>query len=704
MNEIFNGAFIFGAQYYRAPTPLPHQWESDLKRMAEHGFNCIKIWIAWRWNNPAENEYYFDDIDRLMDLAAENNLRVVMNIIYDAAPAWFYIKYPDSLMVTADGRTVYPRTVSHRQSGGAPGPCYNHGAGINEKIKFTKKTAERYKNHPALFIWDLWNEPELTCAVLRTVNAADMVCYCPNCHEKFITWLVIKYETINVLNKKWNRNYGSFGEVELPRDGSTFNDMVDWRLFFANAITSELHLRKEAIRQTDAKTPVMIHTVPMPLFNMLNASADDYSLASLCDLFGNSTGSSPFPAALSASAACGKPFINAEIHALWGDTYTRNKPPSFNELLGHISIPLARGAKGFLFWQYRPETLGRESPAWGLTDLAGNETPWLADSSKIAKALAGRSNLLNAVKLPPAEIAIINSLPGQIFDWCASGNVDRHSNSVIGAYNAFYRLNENADIINTDMIGKYKIIYYPHPYYVDESTAQKIKSFVENGGLFISEANFAQVEAERGLHAYECPGFNFSNVFGCKAGLTVSSYANETDMYTADEKFSEMIPGYHFKQTLRLNEKSEAKVLAFFSDGEPAIVANSYGKGTAVFIGSLPSYAYQKNNSINFCKFLKKIMMDHGHENKISVRDKNNGDCSGVRADLLSDGLKHLLIINSVSEVNEKIIVHVREPNSSDYTFTDLFTGAETHSKNFGDYWQLCISVPPQSHMILAAE
>ena len=85
--------FPFGTQYYRAPSPHSEDWECDLKAIADLGMNTVKYWVQWRWNNPAENQYYFDDIDRLMDLAAENRLKVMLNTIVDVAPAWVYEKY-----------------------------------------------------------------------------------------------------------------------------------------------------------------------------------------------------------------------------------------------------------------------------------------------------------------------------------------------------------------------------------------------------------------------------------------------------------------------------------------------------------------------------------------------------------------------------------------------------------------------------------
>ena len=72
--------FIFGAQYYRAPTPSRENWESDLRNMKAIGLNSVKFWVQWRWTHRGPDEFYYEDIDCLMDLAAKNGLKVTLNI------------------------------------------------------------------------------------------------------------------------------------------------------------------------------------------------------------------------------------------------------------------------------------------------------------------------------------------------------------------------------------------------------------------------------------------------------------------------------------------------------------------------------------------------------------------------------------------------------------------------------------------------
>lgn len=80
----------FGFQYYRSPTPFRDQWEKDLSNIAGQGFNCVKYWVQWRASVSKEGIYQFDDIQELMDIAQQNGLKVILNVIFDVAPAWFY--------------------------------------------------------------------------------------------------------------------------------------------------------------------------------------------------------------------------------------------------------------------------------------------------------------------------------------------------------------------------------------------------------------------------------------------------------------------------------------------------------------------------------------------------------------------------------------------------------------------------------------
>ncbi len=650
----------FGAQYFRSPTPLPESWESDIRHIKEIGFNTIKIWAQWRTNNPRENIYDFSDIKALMNIAQENGLKVIINIILDVAPVWFYKKYPESVMRMANGSLLLPQPTEYRQAGGAPGPCYHHDGANSVKREFVEKIAKEFCDHPALLLWDLWNEPELTCGIAREADEATMVCYCEASEEKFKQWLQKKYGTIEVLNQTWHRNYNDFEEVELPRNPRTFRDMIDWRRFFSDTLADDLQLRVEAVKKYDTVHPVMVHTVPPPYFNMINACTDDYKMAKLCDLFGNSIASQPFPAVLNMSSANGKQVMNAEIHAVAGETFNRSGMASYTDFKRHIYTPFSKGIKGFLFWQYRPEILGRESPAWGLTDLEGKDTDYVTYAKRINSTLQKRKEISAVCQPPKRKIAIIKDSDNEIFCWCATTSIEKYSKTLSGSFQMFYDLNYNVDILTVDQIlenglDSYQLVYYPLPYYMRDETAVLLEQFVKNGGTLISEAFFGGYSDKRGLHSLVLPGFGFERVFGareCQAAAAskfLAAYGKSWTEELTDLNIAELMDengasaaGYYFYEAFEPQEHAE--VLARYRDGKPAIIHNTYGKGHAIIIGSLFGHGYEATGNKNNLALLQRMIDLASIEREIFT------DIDGVRADLLLAPGGLMIAVNNHSD------------------------------------------------------
>jgi len=651
----------FGAQYYRAPTPRPDQWERDLRNFRRHGFNTIKFWAQWRWNNPREGVFDFSDLKKLMNLAERNKLRVIINIIYDCAPAWFWSKYPESAMLLNNGMPLSPRAAGFRQIGGIPGPSYHFREGIRQRLLFTEAVTQALGEHPALLAWDVWNEPELTTFMAREPLLEQLTDYSSAALEAFVIRLEHKYGTLDNLNESWGRNYQTWKEVEAPRfRGGSFNDMIDWRMFFVDTMVNELHMRIDSVRKHDTKTPIMIHTVPMPYFNAVSCASDEYRLAAQCDWFGASLTSHPAAASIAVSAAPGKRVIDAENHALLGDTYNRPDTPSYEEMKKRIFDPMARGVKGFLFWQYRPEILGMESPAWGLTDLEGKPTEWLEHAVRINHAVQKYSATINGVTTLPAQIAVVNGTKNQIFNWVASGETDRHSDSIYGTFMALHRNQLNADIVTTDYlleqdIGRYKVIYYPFPYYMEDAVAEKLKNFVRKGGTLISEAFFAGVAESTGLHSSRVPGLGFDKVFGVREGHVATANPDMAKEDIPPESIAiqpvvdlpyicpkSVAFGCFFSEELLAGK---ADTLAQFDDGRVAVTRSSYGKGQAIMAGTLLGCAYGKYESVETGNLIASLAALGGARPYVTT------DQPGVRADLLtSTNGEAMLVVSSELE------------------------------------------------------
>ena len=610
-----------GFQYYRAPTPAPSEWEKDLENLKNWGYNTVKYWIQWRWNEPKQGEYDFSDIDRLMDIAHEKGLKVVLNTILEVTPVWLDKNYPDSAMISARGEKVYGFASEYRQIGGMPGPCYHHEKANEFKEKFLTECVKRYAKHPALYIWDVWNEPELTEGVYREPQMENLLCYCENSVKEFACWLEKKYQKIESLNEVWGRPYRSFDEVEPPKRFGTTADMIDWRLFFCDTITQEFAKRVAIVKKYDTVHPVMCHTVPIPLFNSITCCSDDFSIAKYGDIIGNSVGSNPMAADLLKSAADGKDIINAEIHACYGSSLNGFRHPDVNDMLRHIFIPLAHGSKGFLFWQFRPELLGNEAPAWGNTALDGGDTEWNRIAMQMYDIIKEYYAEICDYQPAQGEIAIYCDKANEIYSWEGSHGTKLFVNSLIGAYNLFYKNNYAVDFIDANGIleGKlqgYKAVYFPATFLFDDEKFEKVREYAEQGGTVIIEALFGCENEKTGRHCVNIPGCNMAELLQKRIEKIYSSTMIENGydgkVFTSDdgekiEMFDENKTLYGGKYLLTYTG-NQGKSLAAFSQKRAAASEYAVGKGRIIDIATLFAYGYALTGEEENLRWLKKVV------------------------------------------------------------------------------------------------
>lgn len=610
MRHLLSSEYIpFGSQYYRAPSPSPGDWETDLKNFADLGFTMVKFWVQWRWNHPAEDQFYFDDIDRLMEIAAKNKLRVMLNTIFDVAPAWVYQKYPDASMLTLDGRRIGPQTQPHRQIGGL-GLCLNHAEAVAHAFRFLRKTVKRYKNHPALEMWNIGSEPELTSSIselrLYADNAdkmGDMLCYCERCQRAFRKWLREKYHSIDRLNLAWNRNYRSFQDVEVPKTRNTFNDVVDWRMFFVRTLGDNVKRRFEVAKQEDrGKHPLLCHHVFIQGFPVTSTANDPWIFGQHGDLHAITQMDDPMMVDVLRSCARGKPVMSAEMLMLFGYTLQLPRPIDLNDIKRFVFTGVAGNLKGWVFWQYRPEVLGREAPAWGLTHLDGSPTPWLQSFAEVNKVIQKNAGFLLDAKPGKAQIALLYNPENQIFAWAATGSEKTATDSLLGTHMALYRRNFRIDFIHPqqfadDILTNYEVIYVPFPYCLTESMCEALASWVDSGGTLIGESNFAGWDIERGRHHTTVPGYGLHKVFKTRQGLAAPPDEDGTVAIEVCEDLphvskGEKVYGATIKEVL---SPTGAEVLARFATGEPAVTCAEYGRGRAVLIGSYIGLPYYRN-------------------------------------------------------------------------------------------------------------
>ncbi len=675
-----------GAHYYRPPSPLPTEWEKDLREMKARGFTFVQYWAMWRWQNPDEGVYQFAELDRLMDLAGREGLKVGLSLKHDSAPAWVVQKYPEAALRTVRGRTLGPQDTPCRQIGGVGGACINHEASAKIKLAFVRETVRRFRKHPALAVWNSWGEPDLGQSLYRVVgrteaNLDHLTCYCDACRAKFLPWLTGRYREIGDLNAAWSKNYRGWQDVEVPVSRDTFVPMTDWRHFHIDRMDQVNRDLMDAVRAEDADHPVMIHTPSPKYFDLMSTAVDIWKMAEPGDLHGTTLTDDPFACDLIRSAAKGKPVWNMEIHATPGMSMVFPYAPSARDIKAFTFVPLAAGFTGFHYWQYRPELLGREAPAWGLTKPDGSETPWLREIENNFRLLTANQERILRMRRQKADIALLWSPDCQLFSWNSYGSEYFYYDSLQGLHAALYEQSAVMDLLHpreiaAGLLAGYKVLILAMPMYLEPELLGPIREWVEAGGTLIAESHWGAVNPRDGRWQTAIPGFGFHEVFGCRQDLVRArrDWNNER----AELLIRRELPGLSAGQTVRgmiceetLIPAKGAEVLAeFAAGGEAAVVRNGFGKGQAVYIGTFLGHDIWKNRGENEMQLLRGLV----ELAPLAAQARARG--GRVRADLLTDEQGGWLLVSNLDK-KHPAEPHVWLPRPGAARLREFFSGEE---------------------------
>ena len=113
----------------------------------------------------------------------------------------------------------------------------------NRRLKrFLRALAIRYKGHPGLGGYDIWNE----------CNYGHNTCYCPATEQKFREWLKASYGDLRTLGNAWHRHsFAEWEDVTIPRHAGPYPDTLDWLQFRIDNAYALMHWRAELIRSID---------------------------------------------------------------------------------------------------------------------------------------------------------------------------------------------------------------------------------------------------------------------------------------------------------------------------------------------------------------------------------------------------------------------------------------------------------------------
>jgi beta-galactosidase len=607
--------FPAGAVYFRKSNPPSEDWAKDHKTASQIGMNTFRHWFMWSAIEVAPEKYDWADYDRMMDLAAQNNIKVVIAESVTSAPEWAFRKYASALYKANDDSLIYSQISGSSDTGGFPGLCLDNPEVKALAERFLTTLIERYRNHPALLGWDLWNE-----TTYEGGRPQKMYCFCEASKKKLREWLNVRYGSLEKVRKVWQRySLETWEDLEPPRNFSGYSESLDWLQFRVDNAYMLFDWRIKLFRSLDPKHLVTCHGVAGTLESYASSTHNEWMAAKRVDVYGltwvaSRHGTEPwrqFQAFdLARAGARGKPFWHAEAQGgpLWMQPQVIGRPkedgrvtePEDVRIWNMISF--SGGARGLLYCRWRPLLDGPLFGAFGPFGMDGSVTPRAEMAGKTLRWANAHPELWKSRPIR-GDVGLLFAPESELFNYVQQGSTDFYLESMRGAYQAFFDSNIQADFVALENIDEYKVLYVAYPVMLKSETVALLKEYVVKGGTVISEGLPAYF-GDHGHVGTVQPNYGLDEIFGARE--TYVEFNPDISEKLMLEVNGRNVYGRYFRQEYELKG---GEAVGHYTNGAIAAVEHQTGSGRTLLIGSFPGAGYYLHHGAEtkamFAGFLK---------------------------------------------------------------------------------------------------
>lgn len=601
--------FLHGGDYN------PDHWlsyegvvDEDFRLMDLAGCNTFSVGIfSWTMYEPEEGVFQFDWLDRIMDRMAKAGKKVLLATPSGSKPAWMSIKYPEIRRVSELG--------VRDPHGGRHNHAWNSPVYRDKVWTINSKLAERYGQHPALGLWHISNEYNGEDFSELSINA-------------FRHWLKEKYGDLDTLNAAWWTGFWShiftdWDQID-PRDTSLDGMRLDWKRFHTHQIVDFYLHEVAAVRQHSDK-PVTTNMIDVVPGHGLISWQDYWRIAEHCDVICDdlyqlhhdrqdireTAAASSFLHDLHRTMKGGKPFFLMETtpsNTNWHPIPRLKRP---GQHLFESLEAVAHGADGVLYFQWRKGRGGCEKFHGAVVDHEGSEnTRVFQDVAELGRTLEKLTPVLGSTIEP--EVAILH-------DWeirwaLETSQGPRKSDmgdkgyyeTCVEHYRGFWEESIPCDIIESaSSFDPYKVIVAPMLFMLKEGVAERLRAFVENGGVLLTTYLSGVVNPTNLCFRGGWPGEGLRELFGVWAEEIDSLYDGDRLRVDATAKTCvELAPSFDGSVYADLLHAEGAEVLAAYGGewyaGRPAFTVNRFGAGHAYYLATRPAEARTYRNLARF--------------------------------------------------------------------------------------------------------
>ena len=286
---------------------------------------------------------------------------------------------------------------------------------------------------------------------------------------KYRQWLKQRF-TLEQLSQRLGMRYHTWEDVAAPQTKNLLMAMLLFRQFLYENVAQILKWQVEIVRSLDPKHELHSHGFRYnnPLDERCAQECDSWGFAShSTNLFASEDPYqySNIAYASQWSRAVGKnhQWWYTEIYSGFyhgGMTYRKQTLPE--DLAMCLWMGLIYGAKGAIFWQYRPEYGTHEAPGLNLVTMSGKPLPQLKAIEKAIGSIRSMESHL-PLKIPRAEVAIAYDSDNAIVMEMENAK-GQQLRFIRGIHRSLWENNIPVDLVTTRMDWSgYKLVFLPQP-------------------------------------------------------------------------------------------------------------------------------------------------------------------------------------------------------------------------------------------------
>lgn len=603
---MFDTTLRFGSQLFVNPEDTAETMRTCVAVLDQAGFKLIRLFLAWGQLEREPGQFNWSPFQEIFDEAHSRRMKIVGTLFSTSPPGWMKLGRGTDGAVDLDEPILAASSAEH-----------------------VRAAVERFRDHPALDSWILWNEPS------RFIPTDS-----PHALKNFRKFIAMRHAgDVAAYNAAQDVPIDSFDQA-LPGNVGvgqiafvSHRQKVEWINFAVHDLQEKLGALAGTVRVLDPAHPIHVnpHRVSQCVAPMGQSIWQETTSVDFI-------GCSAHPAWHSVRFPRSRYGASVALFADLMRSATRAKDQYFwvTELQGGTTLlsgfePLApepeearcwlwecigSGAKAVIYWCAHARTDGYEAGEWDLLDFQNRPTRRLeliGDTiAKIKPSLA----TLSKVKPPVPDVGILISEASCVLDFVEgigedptnARNQQRGTDAIAGAYlmgadlsleMSFHELNTLRDL-SVDALPP--ILIAPSLTVVDEAMIAYLGKAVRGGRILIGDGFFAW-KNQFGRLAQELYPLA-DRLWGAEC-VTYEAIDNDVSFRTAGDRSQR---GWFVRPML---QPTTADPTGFWPDGVAAMTRHAIVKGTACRIGTALFQRYFVDADAQSLVLFQQLIADH---------------------------------------------------------------------------------------------